>query len=200
MCMLNMKANNTSQSIAPTASIASNAMIVGDVTIGENVCVMHGAQIIAESAPIKIGDNCIILENAVLRGTKDFPLEIGRNCLVGPNAHLAGCIIKDNVFLATGVSVFHGAQIETNSEVRINGVVHVNSILKENTTVPIAWVAVGNPAQLFAPHQHQEIWAVQQKMEFNKTVYGIDKSGNDMPQICKEMGVRLREHFNQKIT
>lgn len=62
-------------SIHPTAYIAPNATICGDVTIGANSRIMFGAQIIAENNSISIGENCIVLENAVLRSV--IP---GKNC------------------------------------------------------------------------------------------------------------------------
>ena len=116
--------------------IAPNAVICGDVKIGKNVRVMFGAQIIAESSPITIGDHCIILENAVIRGTDKFPVSIGNNCLIGPNSHLAGCIIEDNVFIATGASIFHGAKLMSGSEVRINGVVHLKNYFTQGYFSP----------------------------------------------------------------
>lgn len=61
--------------IAASACIAPNATICGDVTIGENSRVMFGATIIAEGGSIKIGANCVILENAVLRSTVNKVME-----------------------------------------------------------------------------------------------------------------------------
>ncbi len=84
--------------IDKSAYIAPNATICGEVSIGKNTRIMFGAQIIGESSPIEIGENCIILENAVIRGTNGLPVKLGDNCLVGPNAHLAGCTIENNVF------------------------------------------------------------------------------------------------------
>ena len=66
---------------------------------------------------------------------------------VGPGAHVNGAVIEGGCFLATGVSLFPGARIGAGSEVRINAVVHVNSVLAPGTTVPIGWVAVGDPAE-----------------------------------------------------
>ncbi|TRZ43542.1 gamma carbonic anhydrase family protein [Robertkochia solimangrovi] len=183
--------------IDASAYIAPNAMICGDVTIGANVRVMFGAQIIAENSPITIGNNCIILENAVIRGTHNFPVTIGCNCLIGPNSHLAGCIVEDQVFIATGASVFHGAVLKQGSEVRINGVVHLKTVLPEHTFVPIGWVAVGDPVQIFPPEKHDEIWAVQKALNFPGTVYNIDPinlEGNVMEIICKTMSARLGKH------
>ena len=64
--------------IDKSAYIAPNAMICGEVNIGKNVRIMFGAQIIAENSSISIGDNCIILENAVIRGTENHPVLIRR--------------------------------------------------------------------------------------------------------------------------
>lgn len=181
--------------IHPSATIAPNAYIQGDVTIGENVRVMHGAQIIAESNSIEIGDNCIVLENAVLRGTANGKLSIGSNCLIGPNTHLAGCIIGNNVFIATGASVFHGAVVKEGCEVRINAVVHLKTVLEPGTTVPIGWIAVGNPSQLFSPDKHEEIWAIQKELNFPEYVYGLKRDEASMEKICKVMGERLKLSF-----
>jgi carbonic anhydrase/acetyltransferase-like protein (isoleucine patch superfamily) len=189
--------------IDTSAFIAPNAVICGDVKIGKNVRVMFGAQIIAESSPIMIGDNCIILENAVIRGTDKFPVSIGNNCLVGPNAHLAGCTVEDNVFIATGASIFHGAILKSGSEVRINGVVHLKTVLPENTSVPINWIAVGDPIQILPPEKHDEIWAIQKPLNFPLTVYGVDRLKNDetniMINVCNVMSDKLSSHKDDEI-
>ena len=194
---------NHQPDVDSTSYIAPNAVICGNVKIGKNVRVMFGAQIIAESSLVTIGDNCVILENAVIRGTDKFPVSIGSNCLVGPNAHLAGCTVEDNVFIATGAAIFHGAVLKTGSEVRINGVVHLNTILSEDATVPINWIAVGNPAKILSPDKDDEIWAIQKPLNFPKTVYGIDRpiagEQNNMKNICDVMTSRLSTHFDDEI-
>lgn len=188
--------------IDQSAYIAPNATICGNVTIGKNTRIMFGAQIIAESSPIEIGENCVVLENAVIRGTKNLPVKIGDNCLVGPNAHLAGCIIEDNVFMATGVSVFHGATIKKGSEIRVNGVVHLKTVFPENETLPIGWVAVGNPMKMFSPDKHDEIWEIQKKSNFANLVYNISERENledTNKKLCETMSQRLNEHKSDRI-
>ena len=127
--------------IHPTARVAPNATVCGEVTIGANTSIGFGAVVTAESGPVEIGENCVVMDTAVLRGVRGNPLRLGDNVLVGPRAHLTGCTVEDNCFIATGASVFNGARIGTNSEVRINGVVHLRTVLEPGTTVPIAWVA-----------------------------------------------------------
>jgi hypothetical protein len=70
------------------------------------------------------------------------------------------------------------ARIGAGAEVRINGVVHVNSALAEGAVVPIGWIAVGDPAQIFPPDRHDDIWAIQRELDFPGTVLGIDRGGS----------------------
>jgi carbonic anhydrase/acetyltransferase-like protein (isoleucine patch superfamily) len=111
--------------VDPSARIAPNAVICGDVTIGANTSIGFGAVLTAETGPIHIGTNCVIMENAVLRGTKRHPLIIGDHVLIGPRAYLTGCTVEDCAFLATGCAVFNGAAIGAGAELRINGTVHI---------------------------------------------------------------------------
>lgn len=179
------------------AFIASTACVCGDVTVGKNTRIMYGASVIAEGGSIVIGENCAVLENAVLRSTANHSLIIGDNVLIGPNAHVVGCIIEDNVFIATGAAVFHGAILRRGSEVRINGVVHIKTVLPEDTTVPIGWVAVGDPAEILPPESHNDIWAVQKPLNFPLYVYGVDRrtdGESNMPEIMERMVERLGTH------
>jgi carbonic anhydrase/acetyltransferase-like protein (isoleucine patch superfamily) len=116
-----------------SAYVAPTATVCGDVVVGANCRIMHAASIIAEGGRIEIGECCVILENAVVRSTARHSTRVGSHCLVGPNAHLAGCVIEDEVFIATGAAIFHGAQVGRGSEVRINGVVHLRSRLQPGT-------------------------------------------------------------------
>jgi carbonic anhydrase/acetyltransferase-like protein (isoleucine patch superfamily) len=180
--------------IHPSAYVAPNAVVCGDVTIGPDCRVMFGAQLIAEGGSIVLGKECIVLENAVLRSTAQHSLKVGNNCLIGPHAHLVGCAIDDEVFVATGASVFHAARVGKGAEVRINAIVHLRTEVGENQTVPIGWVAVGSPAQMFAPHEHEKIWELQRPLNFPLTAYGLERSEVSMVKITQVMVERLGEH------
>ena len=184
-----------SPSVDPTAFVAPNAVVCGDVRIGPGASILFGAQIIAEGGSISIGRECIVMENAVLRSSVAHPLTLGSNCLVGPNAHVVGCTIDNEVFLATGCAVFHGAHIGAGSEVRIHGVVHLKTRLAAGTTVPIGWVAVGNPAQLFPSSEHDAIWKVQEPLNFPLTVYGFERSEASMIKITQRLSQALASHL-----
>ena len=155
---------------------------------------MFGVSIIAEGGSIRIGVNSVVLENAVIRSTPKHSTRIGTHVLIGPNAHVVGCGIEDSSFIATGASVFHGASVGRGSEVRINGVVHIKTKLTPNTTVPIGWIAVGNPAQIFPPVKHKKIWEVQEPLNFPEFVYGIGRTPK-LETIMSSITVQYRKHL-----
>jgi carbonic anhydrase/acetyltransferase-like protein (isoleucine patch superfamily) len=181
------------------AYIAPSATICGDVTIGPNCRVMHGASIIAEGGKILIGEHCIILENAVVRSNTKHSATIGNYALIGPNAHVVGCTIEDEVFIATGAAIFHSAHLGQGSEIRINAVVHLKSYLEPGSVVPIGWIAVGNPAKLFSPDQHDEINKIQEPLNFPLTVYGYDRPEATMRKITQQLAENLGSHIDDKI-
>ena len=184
--------------IHSTAYIAPTAVVCGDVKIGAHCRVMFGATIIAEGGSIELGTHCIVLENAVIRSTSRFSTKIANHCLVGPNAHLAGCYVEDEVFIATGATVFHGATLKTRSEVRINAVVHLKTVLPEDESVPIGWIAVGNPASILPPDEHDKIWAIQKPLNFPLEVYGYDRKEATMVKITERMADVLASHLEDE--
>lgn len=180
-----------------SAYIAPTAVLCGDVTVGANTCVLFGAVLTAEAGPVELGTECIVMEGAVLRGTQRHPLRIGSHVLVGPSAHLSGCTVDDNVFVATGAAVFNGAHMGTGSEVRVHGVVHINSVLPANAVVPIGWIAVGDPAQVLPPHEHDRIWEVQRELHFPRTVFGLERvpeGQSIMPELTGRYTRALLRH------
>lgn len=193
-----IKHDGASPEIDPTAWVAPNAVVCGNVTVGPGCRIMHGAQVIAESGSISIGRECIVMENAVLRSSVRHPLSLGNNCLVGPNAHLVGCTVEDEVFIATGAAIFHSARLGKGSEVRINGVVHLKTRLAPGATVPIGWVAVGSPAQVLPPSERERIWEAQEPLNFPLAVYGFDRGEATMENITRRLSRALQSHASDE--
>jgi len=159
--------------VHPSAYVAPTAVLCGAVWIGADARILFGAVLTAEDGEIRVGDRSVVMENALVRGRAGHPSVIGADVLVGPHAHLNGTRVDDGCFLATGAALFPGSVVGAGAEVRIQGVVHVNTVLQPGETVPIGWVAVGDPARIFPPGQHEQIWAIQEALDFPGTVYGI---------------------------
>lgn len=176
--------------VHPDAWVSPHAVVSGDVTIGAGSRVLDLAVIHAVHGPVVIGSDVVVMEHAVVRGRADHPCVIGDAVLVGPHTHLNGTVVEDEVFIATGVSMFPGSRAGSGCELRINSVLHVNSRLEAGSVVPIGWIAAGDPAELFSPDRHDDLWAVQEGLDFPGTVYGVDR-GASMRAIMR----RQSQHY-----
>lgn len=165
-------------SVHPDAYVASSAVLVGDVRVSAGARVLHGAVLSGEDGFVSIGEDTVIMENALVRGRATHPAVVGAAVMVGPHAHINGSTVDDEAFIATGASLFPGSQIGAGAEVRINGVVQVNTVVSAGMIVPIGWVAVGNPASILPAERHDEIWAIQRELDFGGTVYGVGKGAS----------------------
>lgn len=161
--------------VDPSAYVAPTAVLCGAVHVGADARILFGAVLTAEDGEVSVGARTVVMENALIRGRAGHPVGIGDDVLVGPHAHVNGARVEDGCFLATGAALFPGCVAGAGTEVRIHGVVHVNSVLPPGSTVPIGWIAVGNPAIIRPPAAHEEIWAVQEQMDFPGTVYGATR-------------------------
>jgi len=161
--------------VHPSAYVAPTAVLCGAVYVGPDARILFGAVLTAEDGEIRVGARSVVMENALVRGRAGHPSILGQDVLVGPHAHLNGVRVGDGCFLATGAALFPGSVAGAGAEVRIHGVVQVNTVLPPGATVPIGWVAVGDPARIYPPDQHEQIWAIQQSLDFPGTVYGVTR-------------------------
>jgi carbonic anhydrase/acetyltransferase-like protein (isoleucine patch superfamily) len=184
--------------VHPSATVAPNAVISGDVTIAAGARILFGAVITAEDGEVRIGADCVVMEHALVRGRAGHPAHIGERVLVGPHAHVNGAAVDDEAFIATGASVFPGATVGVGAEVRINGVVQVNTRLEPGAVVPIGWVAVGDPAVMLSPERHDEIWAIQRELDFSGTVYGV-RPGDGMREIMTRQSAFYAAHDGDRV-
>jgi carbonic anhydrase/acetyltransferase-like protein (isoleucine patch superfamily) len=185
-------------SVDPSAYVAPSAVVVGDVHIGAGARVLHGAVLTAEDGRVRIGENTVVMEHALIRGRDGHPALVGSSVMVGPNAHLNGSVIENGAFIATGAALFPGSRIGAGAEIRIHGVVQVNTTVAPGEIVPIGWIAVGTPARILPPERHEDILAVQRELDFVGTVYGIDQ-GTSMDELMRRQSEFYGTHRDDVI-
>jgi hypothetical protein len=74
--------------------------------------------------------------------------------------------------------------------------------LPADALVPIGWVAVGDPAEILPPERHDEIWGLQEPLEFPKTVFGVERpppGSTNMPEITRRYLGQLQRHREDRI-
>ena len=183
--------------VPESAYVAPSAVLCGAVVLAEGSRVLHGAVLTAENGEVRLGTNSVVMENALVRGRADHPTLIGDAVLVGPHAHVNGATVEDEVFIATGAALFPGSVAGAGAELRINSVLHVNSRLEPGTVLPIGWIAVGNPALLFAPDRHEEFWPIQRDLDFPGTVYNVPR-GTPMREIMSRQSTLYGSHQSDR--
>jgi carbonic anhydrase/acetyltransferase-like protein (isoleucine patch superfamily) len=185
--------------IHPSAYIAPNAVISGDVTIGADTRVLYGAVITSEGAPVQIGKGCVIMENSIIRAsggrTRKFPTTIGDFVLVGPTAFISGATLEYRAYIATGAVVLNGAIIERNAAVTIGCIVHIQTRVPAETVVPLQHIVIGDPCKLFASNQGDAVIDELMRLNFRDYVFGLKDH-----QILAELYSRtLGAHFKDRV-
>jgi len=113
---------------------ADNAVVVGEVEMGNKCTVWFNAVVRGDVHWIKIGDNTNIQDNATIHCTyQRAPTSIGSNVSIGHNAIVHGCTLEDNVLIGMGAIVMDHAVIKQGAIIAAGAVVLENTLVEENT-------------------------------------------------------------------
>jgi carbonic anhydrase/acetyltransferase-like protein (isoleucine patch superfamily) len=122
--------------------LAETAVVVGEVTMGDDCTVWYGAVVRGDVHYIKIGNKVNVQDGAVLHCTyQKHPLNIGNNVSIGHRAMVHGCTIEDNVLIGMGSIVMDNVYIEKNA------VIAAGAVVLENTRVESGTIYAGVPAK-----------------------------------------------------
>lgn len=128
--------------ISEDALIAKQSVIVGDVTVGRDSCVLYYAVIRGDEAPVTIGDETNIQENCTIHVSHNKPVYIGNNVTVGHNAVLHGCTIGNRTLIGMGAVILDGAKIGSDC------IIGAGSLVTKNTVIPDGSLVMGSPAKI----------------------------------------------------
>ena len=158
--------------IDPTAFVAENAAVAGDVTVGRDVSVWFGAVVRGDAAPIVIGEGSNIQDNATLHCDAGSPLRVGRSVTVGHNAVVHCASVGDNTVVGMGARLLNGAVIGTNC------VIGAGAVVRENEAVPDGTLMAGVPAKAvrrLSPEQTGGPWQAAHYVALAKEYKEEDK-------------------------
>ncbi len=128
--------------IAPSAYIDPAAVVIGDVSIGEDSSVWPCAVIRGDVNWIRIGARTNIQDGSVLHVMKDeYPLQIGDNVTIGHAVVLHGCTIESRCLVGMGSVILNNAKIGAGS------IIAAGSLVPEGTVVPPGSLFMGHPGR-----------------------------------------------------
>ena len=144
--------------------ISETAMVIGDVTLGDEVNIWFGAVLRGDMHYIKIGNRTNIQDNSVVHVTTGVsPTNIGNGVTVGHGAIIHGCTIEDDCLIGMGAILMDDAVIGAGSLIGAGALVPPNMKIPKNSLV------VGSPGKVI-----REITEVERKMILERPQEYID--------------------------
>ncbi len=131
--------------VDPTAFIAENATVIGDVEIGAGTNVWFNCVVRGDQNYIHIGSNCSIQDASILHVEYELPLIIEDEVAFGHRVIAHACTIRRGSLIGIGTIVLNGAEIGEES------IVGAGSVVTPKTIIPPRTLALGNPARSVRP-------------------------------------------------
>lgn len=138
--------------------VDDSAVIIGDVTIGEDSSVWPLVAIRGDMHRIRIGARTSVQDNSCLHIThasdykpEGHPLTIGDDVTVGHMAMLHGCTIGSRVLVGMGTTILDGAVIE--DEV----IIGAGSLVPPGKRLETGFMYMGSPVKQIRPLNDKEI-------------------------------------------
>jgi len=131
--------------VHPSAFIAPTAVIVGDVTIEEDVSIWYNAVLRGDIAPIVVRKGANIQECAVLHGSPGHGIEIGPGASVSHLVMIHGATLGEECIVGNGAIVLDGAKIGARA------LVAAGAFVGPGVEVEAGVLTVGMPAKVRGP-------------------------------------------------
>lgn len=122
--------------------VADNAVVLGNVEIGENASVWFGTTIRGDNEAIRIGARSNVQDGCVLHTDPGFPMSIGDDCTIGHMVMLHGCTIGRGSLIGIGSVILNGANIGENC------LIGANTLIAEGKVIPPRSMVLGSPGRI----------------------------------------------------
>ena len=140
--------------VGKTSYISDIARVIGDVVIGENCYIGHGAILRGDYRRIEIGDGTAVEEGAIIHAPPNELNSIGKKVTIGHAAVVHSKHIGDQAVIGMGAIISIWAEIGEWT------IVAEGSVVKSKQVIPPKVVVAGNPAKIMRElsEKDQERW------------------------------------------
>lgn len=135
---------------------ASTAVVVGDVTLEDDVSLWYGAVIRADLNSVFVGKRTNIQDNAVIHVDTDAPTWVGEDVTVGHGAILHGCRVEGGALVGMHATVLNGAVVGEGA------LVAAGALVPPGMVVPPGMLVAGVPAKVVRPVKEEEAQRVRE--------------------------------------
>jgi gamma-carbonic anhydrase len=151
----------TRLSIHPTAFVAENCTLRGEVTVGADASLWFQSVLRGDTAPIRIGERSNIQDGCILHTDLDLPVEIGDDVTVGHGAIVHGAKVEGEVLVAMRATILSGAVIGRRC------IIGAGALVPEKAVIPSGSLVLGVPGRIVRPLSELEV----QRILENARVY-----------------------------
>ncbi len=134
---------NVQPKIHASVFIAENALVIGDVEIGEDSSIWFNSVVRGDVNYIKIGARTNIQDGSIIHvSTKTHPTVLEDEVTLGHRVTLHGCYIETGCLIGIGAIILDGVRVGRDS------LVAAGSLLTPNTIIPPRSMVMGSPARV----------------------------------------------------
>src|SRR5215472_10438467 len=101
--------------VEPSAFIAPNAVLIGNVRVGEQASIWFNSILRGDINYIEVGDRTNIQDGCILHVTHEDPVVVGAETTVGHGVILHGATVESGCLVAMGAIILDGARVESGS-------------------------------------------------------------------------------------
>ncbi len=146
--------------------LADNATVVGDVKMGDDCSIWFNAVLRGDVNSIRIGNNVNIQDGSVLHTLyQKSTIEIGNDVSVGHNVTIHGAKIHDGALVGMGAVVMDDAVVGEGS------IVAAGSVVLSRTQIPAGELWGGCPAKFIKKVDPEQSKELNQKIARNYSMY-----------------------------
>lgn len=149
--------NNIDPTIHETAFIADDAVVIGDVEIGEDASVWFGAVVRGDVNHIRIGARTNIQDMTMIHvSSKTHATILEDEITIGHRVTLHGCHVESGCLIGIGAILLDGVRVGANS------LVAAGALLTPGTQIPPNSLVMGAPARVKRELTGDELAKLQQ--------------------------------------
>jgi carbonic anhydrase/acetyltransferase-like protein (isoleucine patch superfamily) len=128
--------------IDPTAFVAPNSLIIGDVDLGVDANVWFFCLLRGDVNSIRVGAGCNIQDCCIIHVARDrFPTVLEADVILGHRVTVHGCHISRGALIGIGAMVLNGARVGEES------IIGAGAVVTPGTIIPTRTLALGIPAK-----------------------------------------------------
>ena len=129
------------------------------MTLLEGANIWCGACVRGDIAPVVIGKNTNVQDNATIHVGYNSPAVLGDNVTVGHNAVVHGCTVGNNVLVGMGSVILDGAKIGDNV------LIGAATLIPQRKEIPAGSLVFGNPFRIVRQLTEEEIAGITRNAE-----------------------------------